>query len=146
MENFTDNPAQSSTNKAANLAFAVVIIVIAIVGGKLFLDNVNSAETGSGDVAGEQQGEEFPDGSSPQTAKSVGEKLGSLILVNKDEVPTVATIVNIDDLQASNPDFYGAAKNGDKLVVYSDKAIIFREEDNLIINVLPVERVEEKQE
>jgi hypothetical protein len=55
-----------------------------------------------------------------------------------DEQPTIATLVDIDALKEENPEFYKNAKNGDLLVIYSEKAILFREDEGKIINVAPV--------
>ena len=140
-QDITPNPESTNSKVGiANLVFAIVIIGLAFVGGKLFLDNLPATEaTSESNTQAEQQAESGED--AREVGATIGEKVAQLILVNEDEVPTVATIVNVNDLQVDNPGFYGAAKNGDKLVVYSDKALIYREEENKIINVLPVERV-----
>ena len=54
------------------------------------------------------------------------------------EEPTMATLLDIEELKKENPEFYENAKEGDFLVIYSEKAIIFRETENKIINVAPV--------
>jgi hypothetical protein len=46
--------------------------------------------------------------------------------------------VDIEALKEENPEFYKNAKNGDLLVIFSEKAILFREEEGKIINVAPV--------
>lgn len=55
-----------------------------------------------------------------------------------NEKPTVATIIDIDTLKKDNPEFYKDAKNGDRIIVFTTKAIIFRTEENMIINIAPV--------
>lgn len=60
------------------------------------------------------------------------------IMLLPDEQPTIATLVDIDALKEENPEFYKNAKNGDLLVIYSEKAILFREDEKRIINVAPV--------
>jgi hypothetical protein len=70
----------------------------------------------------------------------VAAKISNLILITTEEKPSVASIVDSEKLRASNPGFYANAQNGDKLVIYSDRAIIFREQDNLIINIVPITR------
>jgi hypothetical protein len=60
------------------------------------------------------------------------------IMLLPDEQPTIATLVDIEALKEENPEFYKNAKNGDLLVIYSEKAILFREEEGKIINVAPV--------
>jgi hypothetical protein len=65
------------------------------------------------------------------------EKLEKLMLL-PDENPTMATIVDIDALRQDNPTFYANAQEGDLLIIYSEKAILYRESENKIINVAPV--------
>jgi hypothetical protein len=60
------------------------------------------------------------------------------IMLLPDEQATIATLVDIEALKEENPEFYENAKNGDLLVIYSEKAILFREEEGKIINVAPV--------
>jgi hypothetical protein len=60
------------------------------------------------------------------------------IMLLPDEQPTVATLVDIEALKEENPEFYENAQNGDLLVIYSEQAILFREEEKRIINVAPV--------
>jgi hypothetical protein len=60
------------------------------------------------------------------------------IMLLPDEQPTIATLVDVEALKEENPEFYKNAKNGDLLVIYSEKAILFREDDGKIINVAPV--------
>jgi len=66
------------------------------------------------------------------------EKVGKLIKLPSDEQPTVATVQDTEKL-VDQP-FFKDAMNGDKLLVYStaQKAIIYREEANMLINVGPV--------
>lgn len=68
------------------------------------------------------------------------QKLSKLIWVDSTEKPSVATIVDSEKLKKTNPIFYENAEDGDKLVVYSNKAVIYREKDNLIVNILAVKR------
>lgn len=62
------------------------------------------------------------------------EKLSKIILL-PEEVPTIAEIQDVEKLKNSNAEFYKNARSGDKLILFSEKAIIFREEESLIINV-----------
>lgn len=65
------------------------------------------------------------------------DKLGAIMLL-PEENPTVATIIDADALRTENDAFYKNAQNGDKLVIYTQQAILFREEENKVINVAPV--------
>ena len=74
-----------------------------------------------------------------QEISSLLDKIGQLIVLPKDENPLVATIQDAAAL-AEDQAFYKDAQNGDKLIVYSDKAFIYREKDNRLVNVGPVFR------
>jgi hypothetical protein len=65
------------------------------------------------------------------------DRVSQIILVPEGD-PTVANIVDVDALRKQNPDFYKDAQNGDRLLLYSTKAIIYREAESKIINVAPV--------
>ena len=70
--------------------------------------------------------------------------LRTVMLLPENETPTVATILELEPLQQQNPLFYKDAQVGDKIVIFKDKAIIYREADKLIINVVPVTPVSEQ--
>ncbi|MBC7546801.1 hypothetical protein H7171_03590 [Candidatus Saccharibacteria bacterium] len=65
-------------------------------------------------------------------------RLGKLILLPTNEVPTIVTVKDVAKLQGQK--FYVQAKDGDITFVYSQqqKAILYRPSANLIINVAPV--------
>lgn len=66
------------------------------------------------------------------------DKLSKIIELPENETPTVATISDRERLQ--NQPFFAKAKNGDKLIIYTNakKAIIFDPLANKIIDVAPV--------
>lgn len=68
-------------------------------------------------------------------AKSLVEKIGKLIDLPKDEIPTIATVSDKTKL-ASQP-FFAKAENGDKVLIFNKakKAIIYRPSINKIIEV-----------
>jgi len=55
-----------------------------------------------------------------------------------DVEPTVATIIDVEALRKRNP-FYNKAENGDYLIVTPERAILYREETNRILDVVPVQ-------
>jgi hypothetical protein len=57
------------------------------------------------------------------------------IIVNEDEEPYVRSISNIDLLRARNPNFYKDAERGDKVLIWSDKAVIYSERLDKIVAV-----------
>lgn len=64
-------------------------------------------------------------------------RLGKHIMLPSEQEPTIATIVNIDMLKSQSA-FFVNAKNGDRVIVYPDWAVIYNEERDLIINIVPV--------
>ncbi len=74
-----------------------------------------------------------------QNSKSLIEKAGQLILLPKNEDPSIATINNVALLQKDSP-FYKNARNGNILLIYfqAKKAYIYDPEKNIIINVGPL--------
>lgn len=65
-------------------------------------------------------------------AKTVVNKLKTLMEVPTEE-PLVATITDADKLKENEP-FYRNAQNGDKVVIWKEKAVIYRMEQNKIID------------
>ncbi len=73
-----------------------------------------------------------------EKAKNVVEKLKKLMDIDVSVEPTVATIVDVEKLRKQNP-FYEKAENGDFLVVTPTRAILYSEEENKILDVVPVQ-------
>lgn len=85
--------------------------------------------------------EQLQTGNDPQNiakAKEIVEKVRRHMQIPTDPEPTVATIVDVDALKSQN-DFYKNAKNGDYLVVTPVRAILFDPENDIIIDVVPVQ-------
>ena len=80
----------------------------------------------------------FPLGVADPTETSVVERLRKHIQLSTDVEPTVATIVNVEELRKRNP-FYNKAENGDHLVVTTDRAILYDPDHDIILDVIPVQ-------
>lgn len=65
-------------------------------------------------------------------------KLGLLIVLPKDEQPTIATVA--DPSKLKDQSFFANAKTGDKVFIYTNakKAILYDEVANKIIEVAPI--------
>jgi len=74
-----------------------------------------------------------------EEAATVTAELGLLMELPKNEVPTVATVLDTTKLKGQA--FFANAKNGDKVVIYSksNQAILYRPSTNKIIEVAPVQ-------
>jgi len=71
--------------------------------------------------------------------KVVLDSLKKIMLLPGDDVkPTMATITDIDVLKKEQPTFFANAKNGDRVIVYPNTAIIYDYNANKIIQVGPV--------
>lgn len=73
-----------------------------------------------------------------ETSQRIIGKVSGIYFVPTNEEPTVALIQDKNKL--GSQDFFKKAKNGDYLLIYKkDKiALIYREEDNKLVNVGPV--------
>ncbi len=65
------------------------------------------------------------------------EEVGKLIILPSEEKPTVANITNVEQLKIRQP-FFASAHNGDKLIVFKNKVIIYRPEEKKIVDVSQV--------
>ncbi len=75
----------------------------------------------------------------------IKEKVGRHILVSSEE-PTIAEIQDIEQLQDSNPAFYQNARKWRQSFGLSDKVVIYRESEDLIVSVTVVNRARTIQE
>ena len=85
--------------------------------------------------------EQLQTGNNPESiaqAKAIVDRVRMLITIPTDVEPTVATIVDVDELKSRN-DFYKNAKNGDHLIVTPTRAILFDPDKNMILDVVPVQ-------
>lgn len=146
-------PKNSSQEKSASKAWKwiTITLVIVIAGcaiwyfsdelkNKTILSSslLSSAEVDQTAVIGEQQSTE--DQVSIEAKKEIEkiiQQVGKLILLPVEQEPVIATIQNAEAL-VNQQAFYHDTKDGDKLLVYSQKAIIYRESENKLINVGPV--------
>jgi hypothetical protein len=73
-----------------------------------------------------------------EEAQKLAEDLGKLMLLPKDETPTVATVTDIEKLKDQL--FFKNATNGNKVLIYpnSKLAVIYDPKANLIVNVGPI--------
>ncbi len=65
------------------------------------------------------------------------EQVRKHIILPQTETPTLATIEDAAALAKEQP-FFTDAKNGDKILIYSDRAFIYSPERDLLVNVGPV--------
>jgi hypothetical protein len=77
------------------------------------------------------------DTTSPEVEDLVS-KVGDLIYIPKDEIPTIATVSNIELLKGQT--FFAEAKQGDKVLIYKNaqKAILYDPVADKIVTVAPL--------
>lgn len=73
-----------------------------------------------------------------EKAREIVGKVKALIDIDVSVEPTVATIVDVERLREQNP-FYDKAENGDYLIVTPTRAVLYRDADNIILDVVPVQ-------
>ncbi len=73
-----------------------------------------------------------------EETRALIDRVGKLIQLPSDELPTVATISDREKLK--DQPFFAQAKNGDKLLIYNEakKAILYDPVSNKIIDVAPI--------
>lgn len=71
--------------------------------------------------------------------QSVLANLNKILLLPGGVTPTMAVITDIDALKKQQATFFANAKNGDRLIIYPDIAIIYDAKANRIIKVGPVQ-------
>lgn len=71
-------------------------------------------------------------------AKQLSSEVGKLIELPSDEVPTIATVVDVEKVRGQP--FFANAQNGDKVLLYAktSKAILYRPSAKKIIEVAPI--------
>lgn len=127
---FKQKKMQSKNDGIYKLIIGILLIVI--IGGGAYLLVIKPRQNAA--VQGTST-----DANAADTAKynALIDKVKKIILV-PDENPTIATIANLDEVKKQNATFYADAKEGDTVIIFSTKALIYRESEDKIINVAPV--------
>lgn len=111
------------------MKYAVLVIVISTFA--LFAVKYNEAQK---EIARLQD----PETVAADEVSQLATKVGQLIKLPQDEVPTVATVVDADKLR--DQPFFADAQDGDRVLMYAEasKAILYRPSENKIIEVAPI--------
>ncbi|MFQ5492569.1 MAG: hypothetical protein ACE5DX_00195 [Candidatus Dojkabacteria bacterium] len=118
----------------------ILLVVIFLLGGLAYKLANEGGVLPEQLSSGSRSSENVSAGGNSSSELSVEEAVEKIMLISTDETPTVATIVDSEKLKQANPDFYQNTLDGDQLLIYSNRAIIYRAQDGLIINVLPITR------
>ncbi len=126
-----DKVLNQSRNKLYKIIGAVVVLSLLVL-GILFYKSQTKLQTLEQELKRntQEQTEVQP--------MSVLEEIGKLIVLPKDEEPTIATVSDIAKLPQQA--FFKNAKEGNKVIVYNKakKAILYRPEENKIIEIAPL--------
>ena len=121
-QNDSSSPARSKRKLIITILFVLLVAAVAY----LFWQNY---QLRSPDYQSKLQA---------QVNDKLVQEVSSIVLLPEDEEPTIASITNADELRSANQEFYQDAQNGDKILFYSSRAIIYRESEGKIINLAPV--------
>jgi hypothetical protein len=135
-----ETPAMPQTSKGSArmspLGVALILIILvtaAILGAKQLWFS------GEPQAMGQPQDISSTDGSAtPESVRELISQVSRHIVVKQGEDPTVATIQDVEVLKRQNPVFYADAQNGDRLLIWSDKAVLYSQSRDIILSVLPI--------
>ena len=120
--------------KAIGALFIIALLVLVIV-----LDmRRRQAETKLMELSMKYEQQSGNQAQNREAAKQIVEKVRRLYEIPTGVEPTVATIVDVNQLRTRNA-FYNKAKNGDHLIVTNDRAILYDPAADKIIDVVPVQ-------
>lgn len=74
---------------------------------------------------------------SAETQRVLAE-LKKVLRVDETEAPTVARVEDPAKLKKANAEFYKNVEKNDYLIVFPKRAVIYREQNNQIINIAPI--------
>ena len=78
---------------------------------------------------------------SPPTDQQILAQLKKIIFLPDDIAPSMAIVMDDQTLKKQQPEFFANVKNGDRLIIYPDLAIIYDYNANKIIKIGPVQNV-----
>lgn len=114
--------------RPATIILAVVIAALLATGGYFFYKYQQ--------IASNPQAQ-LEENNTTETTEII-DRLSAIILLPEDGDPTVAKVQDVEKLKSSNEAFYRNVAVDDYIVLYPDRAIIYRKSNNQIINVAPV--------
>ncbi len=116
---------------------AIIVIVAVVLLAKTFINKKQPQQNQENqqNQQTQQQEQELPVYSEDDLQRLV-ERVSQLIEINKSEQPTIATVKDAELLRSSQPDFYKEAEVGDRLLVWSDKAVLYSTSKDKLISVM----------
>lgn len=128
MQSNTKSSSRSSRKVNGLVAILVVVLLLVAGAGTYFYMQYRDLKD-SANVSQE---------AADAKAQKIKDKVAKLMVVPADELPTLATIDDVEKLK--DQPFFDGAQNGDTLLLFPQarRAIIYREGENRLINVGPI--------
>ena len=137
LEELKTETAKKNSSKKSNIGLLLLILIaiLATVGFGLMLKKYMETKKQL-EVVTSAEGQKAI---AQKEVSALLEKVGKLIVLPQSEEPTVATITDAEALKQEQS-FYIDAKNGNRVIIYmqAKKAIIYDEENNILVNVGPI--------
>jgi hypothetical protein len=105
-----------------------VVVISVLLAGYFYVEAENAREQSPEAVAARNLAD----------SQRIVEKVSEILITESEAEPTVARVEDPQVLRDANPDFYKNVDAGDYLVLYPQRAIIYRESENRVINVAPI--------
>lgn len=116
-------------NKTVTTVGLVLLLILAIGSSVYFYTQYKDVKNNPTAAVNEKNSQETAD---------VLNEVKAILLIENSESPTVARVEDPTSLKNNNTVFYKNVQKGDYLVLYKDRAIIYRSSNNQIINVAPI--------
>lgn len=128
MSEETEAPASGRRWNVKSLLL-ILVVVLSLGSALYFWQDARDARSQTPEAVAARNQEE--------TARVLG-AVNEVLLTESETDPTVARIEDAEVLRGANPDFYKNAQDGDYLILYPQRAIIYREAEDLVVNVAPI--------
>lgn len=121
----TKTPKPKKTKKPVLIVLLVILVLASVAAAGYFYSQYQDIKKNPQQVTIDE-------------TKSIVQKVGKLIKLPAKEQPTLATVLDKEKLK--DQAFFNDAENGDKILIYTEakKAVIYREKDNMVVNVGPI--------
>lgn len=136
-ENFSEEPPVKAVAKksSAGTKILLVLFIILLAGFVWLFINYRASQNKLTKLSTPEGQQEL----AKNELQTLLSKVGKLIVLPVGEEPTVAVIADVETLIKEQP-FYKGAHNGDLVLIYvkAQKAIVYDQKNNVLINVGPV--------
>ncbi len=124
-------PAVQEASRAARaLPFLFALLILVLISAYIYKAKTNRVMVGGNNT-------EVTQGDAREMQALIN-KVSSIVSVNADEIPSIATIEDISLVRAQNPILYRGAQNGDRLLVWADKAVVYSTSEQKVLSVMPL--------